>query len=181
MKLFNKEIKLDTFILIDKINDLSIINNLKEDIYKNDEYFHQHTNVIAKHTKFDFLIGNKNFHDFLKSIKKQINLIFKENFVVNEVWANIYNGDDYAKIHHHEGSTAFSGILYLTDGPGPGTYFQEYDMTIEEEAGKFVLFHGHLKHEVKKFKYTKDRLTIAFNFTKVSFFNKDQTVEWINA
>ena len=178
-QLFNKEIKLDTFILIDKINDQTIVDNLKEDIYKNDEYFHQNTNVIAKHSKFKFLVNNKNFHDFLKLIKKQIYIIYKKNFVIDEVWANIYNGEDYTKMHAHQGSSAFSGILYLTDGPGPGTYFPEYNLTIEEEAGKFVLFHGHLKHEVKNFKYTKDRLTVAFNFTKIPFLNKETIVELI--
>jgi hypothetical protein len=179
MQLLNKEIPLHTFILIDKINDQTIIDNIKEDIYKNSEYFHQHTNVIAKHTNFQFLVNNRNFHNFLKSIKKQIHLIFKEDFLINEVWANIYNGDDYARMHHHEGSTAFSGILYLTDGPGPGTYFPQYDLTIEEEAGKFVLFHGNLEHEVKKFKYTKDRLTVAFNFTKLGFLNKNSVVKLV--
>jgi hypothetical protein len=179
MQLFNKEIKLDTFILIDKINDHTIIDNLKEDIYKNDEYFHQPTNVMAKHSEFNFLVNNKNFHNFLKLIKKQIYIIFKKNFIIDEVWANIYNGEDYTKMHDHKGATAFSGILYLTDGPGPGTYFPEYDLTIEEEAGKFVLFHGDLKHEVKKFKYNKDRVTIAFNFTQVAFLNKDRKIEYI--
>jgi hypothetical protein len=31
------------------------------------------------------------------------------------------------------------------------------------------LFHGHLEHEVKKFNYEKDRVTIAFNCVQVGF------------
>jgi len=175
MELLKKNIDLQTFILIDKIEDTLIIDNLKKDVYACTDYFPTYTNVIAKHTQFDYLKGNIHFHNFLKTIKKQIYTVFQENFIVHEVWGNIYNNNDYAKLHSHVGSTAFSGILYLTDGPGPGTYFPQYDLTVAEEAGKFVLFHGHLLHEVKKFNYTKDRVTIAFNFICESHVNLDKT------
>lgn len=173
-EILSKDILLNTFILIDEIKDDLIINNLLKDINENDEYYHKYTNVIGKHTEFYFLNKNKNFHDFLRSIKKQIYSIYKENFIIESSWANIYNKDSYAKVHNHKGSTAFSGILYLTDGPGPGTYFNDYDLTVHEKKGRFVLFHGHLEHEVKKFNYTKDRITIAFNCCATGFENKDQ-------
>jgi len=175
-EILKKNIPLDTFILIDEINDDFILNNLLKDIFENKEYYHMYTKVIGKHTKFNFLNENKNFHNFLKLIKKQIYSIYKENFVIQESWANTYNKNDYANLHDHKGSTAFSGILYLTDGPGPGTYFPEYDLTVREKKGKFVLFHGNLKHEVKKFNYEKDRVTIAFNCSQIGFHNEDQKI-----
>lgn len=178
-KIINKDINIKTFILIDEIKDDDLINNLLKVIYNNNEYHHTQTNVIGKHSKFDFLNNNELFHIFLKKIKKQINLIFKENFIISESWANIYNNDNYALMHNHPGSTAFSGILYLTDGPGPGTYFPEYNLTVEEKKGRFVLFHGNLQHEVKKFKYTKDRVTIAFNFIKIGFLEKDIKIKTV--
>jgi hypothetical protein len=178
-KVLNKKIEIDTFILIDKIEDSVLIDNLLKVIYQNNQFHHTQTYVISKHSKFDFLNNNDFFHLFMKKIKKQINLIFKENFIIQDVWSVIYNNEDHALLHNHIGSTAFSGILYLTDGPGPGTYFPEYDLTIEEEAGKFVLFHGHLKHEVKKFKYVKDRVVIAFNFIKVGFLDEGTQVKII--
>jgi hypothetical protein len=79
-------------------------------------------------------------------------------------------------MHNHKGSTAFSGILYLTDGPGPGTYFPHYDLTVHEKKGRFCLFHGHLQHEVKKFNYTKDRITVAFNFCQVGFEDENEKI-----
>jgi hypothetical protein len=168
-EIIRKDILLNTFILIDEINDDLILNDLLKDILENKINYHKHTNVIGKHTKFNFLNENKNFHNFLKSIKKQIYSIYKLNFIIDSAWANTYNKNDYAKLHNHKGSTAFSGILYLTDGPGPGTYFPQYDLTVHEKKGRFCLFHGHLDHEVKKFDYTKDRITIAFNFNAVGF------------
>lgn len=178
MELLKKQINLNTFILIDKISNNNVIDELLKNIYSNSVYFNSPTSVIAKHSNFDFLIGNKNFHQFLKLIDKQIKIIFQKNFIIEEAWSNIYNGDDYALPHFHRNATAFAGILYLTDGPGPGTYFQDFDLTINEEKGKFVLFSGHLKHEVKKFKYTKDRVTVAFNFKDPPFFDKN--INFIN-
>jgi len=174
-KIHSKDIPLHTFILIDEIDNHLILDNLIKDIYQNNDFF-GHTNVKAKHSQFKFLVDNKNFHDFLHLIKKQIHFIFKDNFVLEDCWSNIYNNDDYAEEHTHTGSNAFSGILYLTDGPGPGTYFKDYDLIVPEKKGRFVLFHGHLKHEVKKFNYTKDRITVAFNCIRVGWISKDQKV-----
>jgi hypothetical protein len=179
IEILRKNIPLDTFILIDEINDDFILNNLLKDILENKEYYHKYTNVIGKHTKFNFLNENKNFHNFLKFIKKQIYSIYKLNFIIEGVWANTYNKNNYAKLHNHKGSTAFSGILYLTDGPGPGTYFPQYDLTVHEKKGRFCLFHGNLDHEVKKFNYTKDRITIAFNCCAVGFLDENVKIKYI--
>jgi len=179
MNLYEKDFLLKTFLLVDEVNDEKIINSLLEDVLKNNIYYHKPTNVVAKHTKFSFLNENENFYNFLKSIKKQIHSIFKSNFRIIEAWANIYNQNDYTRLHHHRQSDAFSGILYLTDSPGPGTYFPEYDLTIHEKKGRFVLFHGYLSHEVKKFNYTKDRITIAFNCGEVGYEDKNTEIKII--
>ena len=136
MEILNKNIPLNTFILIDEINDNLIIDSLLKEINENKKYYHKYTNVIGKHTQFNFLNENKNFHNFLKSIKKQIYCIYKENFIIDSSWANIYNKNDYTKIHDHRGSTAFSGLLYLTDGPGPGTYFEDYVIQQKQSQNK---------------------------------------------
>jgi hypothetical protein len=169
MEFLEKTIDLKTFILIDFIKDIRIVDNLLKEIYSAEEkdFLKYPTNVIAKHTRFDYLKNSENFHKFLKNIDEQIKKICKQSFLIEYVWANIYNGSDsYVKEHAHEDATAFSGILYLTDGPGPGTYFNDYDKLIKEEKGKFVLFHGHLKHSVPKYAYNKDRITISWNFKK---------------
>ena len=171
MRLLKKKIDLNTFILIDKIDDDVLINNLLNEVYsiEKNQWMTTDTNVIAKHSQFSSLINSRNFHIFLKKIKYQMLNVYKFDFNINEVWANIYNKkDDHALPHNHLGATAFCGILYLTDGPGPGTYFEDYNETIFEEKGKFVLFDSHLKHSVSKFNYTKDRVTIAWNFTRLS-------------
>jgi hypothetical protein len=169
MELLKRTIDLKTFILIDFIKDFKIVDNLLEEIHsaKEKDFLKHPSNVVAKHTRFNYLSESKNFHKFLISIDEQIKLICKQSFLIEFAWANIYNGSDtYVREHTHEDATAFSGILYLTDGPGPGTYFNDYDKLIKEEKGKFVLFHGHLKHSVPKYVYNKDRITISWNFKK---------------
>ena len=56
--------------------------------------------------------------------------------------------------------------MYLTEG-GPGTYFKEYDLLIEEEIGKYILFHPFLKHKVEKIKNNIERVTVAFNMNQL--------------
>jgi hypothetical protein len=167
-KLYEKDIVRNTSILVDEINDYQLIDNLIVDIKKAVEIdpHKELTNVIGQHTQFNALTENPNFINFIKLIKKQIFYFYrKKEFRMKEVWGNIYsNNDHYTKMHCHGESSAFCGILYCTDGPGPGTYFNDYDLTIEEKKGRFVLFHPMLFHEVKKFDYKKERITIAWNF-----------------
>jgi len=167
-EIFNKKIELNTFILINEINDFELIDKLiidvKEGVKKSK--INRKTNVKGEHTEFDYLILNLNFHKFLKLIQPSIYKIYQKNFVVKNVWGNIYKENDYAQIHSHPDSV-FCGILYCTDGPGPGTYFNQYDLNIKEKKGKFVLFHQSLLHEVKPFNYKKERITIAWNFNAV--------------
>lgn len=172
-KLIQKKIELETYILIGQINDLSLIDNLILEVRKGVEKstVSRKTNVKGKHTEFKYLVSNKDFHNFLKIIQPSIFKIYKRNFIIKEVWGNIYSNKDYAVSHTHDDS-AFCGILYCTDGPGPGTYFKQYDLNIEEKKGRFVLFHPVLEHEVKPYDYKNERITIAWNFSEVK--------DWVN-
>lgn len=166
-KIIKKKIELETYILIDEILDYDLIDKLIEDVKKGIELSNvsRQTSVKGEHTEFNYLVSNSNFHKFLKIIQPSIYKIFQENFVIKEVWGNIYkNENDYALSHSHDNS-AFCGILYCTNGPGPGTYFSQYDLTIEEKKGRFVLFHPKLLHEVKPYPLKNERITIAWNFS----------------
>jgi hypothetical protein len=164
--LFEKNISKNSFILIADINENELIDNLimegREKLKTNKSVT---TNVVASHTGFHSMRESPNFHLFLKKIHKYIKKIYFRNFEIREVWANFYSkpNSDYAKMHAHD-ANAFSGILYCTDGPGPGTYFPQYDLNIKEKKGRFVLFSEDLLHEVKPYNYEKERITIAFNF-----------------
>ena len=166
-EIFNKKIELDTFILINEINNFNLIDQLIEDVKEGikTSSVSRKTNVRAEHTEFNFFLKNNKFHQFLKIIQPSIFKIFKKNFSIRDAWGNIYkNINDFARPHTHE-VTAFSGLLYCTDGPGPGTYFEQYDLLIKEKKGRFVLFHPKLIHEVKPYNYKEERITIAFNLS----------------
>lgn len=167
--LFKKNIELETYILINEINDFNLIDKLILDVKEGikTSKVSRKTNVKGEHTEFNYLVENSNFHKFLKIIQPSIYKIYKQNFILKEVWGNIYNKNDYAEPHTHEDS-GFCGILYCTDGPGPGTYFNQYDLNIEEKKGRFVLFHPKLCHEVKPYIYNEERITIAWNFSAAS-------------
>lgn len=176
--IFNKSIELNTFILINEINDNELIDKLILNVKKKikDSRISGKTNVKAEHSEFNSLTQDPYFHKFLKIIQPFIYKIYQKNFVVSDVWGNIYSNENhYAVEHNHIGTSAFSGILYCTDGPGPGTYFHEYDLIVSEKKGRFVLFTPELMHSVSKFNYMTERITIAFNFNEQKKFDTAPT------
>jgi hypothetical protein len=166
-----KEITFDGYLLTGKINNSNIIENLKNYIRNNkDEKLSYKTNVKAHFTGWHSLIENIDFINFLKSIEKYIKIIYPSNFIISSAWGNVLKKGDEVLPHRHSEMTAFCGILYLTDG-GPGTFFNEYNTTIKEEAGKFLLFHPRLIHSVEKIKEDMERITVAFNMNEIKDWN----------
>lgn len=175
-----KEIKKETFILIGKINDQIIINNLINFIKNNkDENLSYKTNVKGCMTSFESLLNNIDFQNFLISIKNEINVIYNKNFKVTNAWGNILKIGDEVLEHGHKGSTAFCGLLYLSND-GPGTYFKEYDLLIKEEIGKFVLFNPMLLHSVSKIDKDIERITVSFNCVEIREWDNNSNLKWVN-
>lgn len=170
MKVINKKIKKEVFMLEGIFKDIKLINNLKNKIIQETNTNEiQQRNVLGKSTNYQFFINDADFITFIKSIKNEINKIYPFSFIIREAWGNVYNKNDYANEHTHIDTTAFCGIFYLSD-KGPGTYFPELKITIKEKIGKFVLFSPILKHSVKKCK--SNRITLAFNM--------DECKPWID-
>ncbi len=176
-EIFNKKIEIDTYILVGEIYNFDLIDSLIKDVREGvkTSKICRKTNVKGENTEFNYLVSNPSFHKFLKIIQPSIYKIYKRNFIIKNVWGNIYKENDFTEVHTHDDS-GFCGILYCTDGPGPGTYFNQYDLLVKEKKGRFVLFHPDLFHEVKPFDYKSDRITIAWNFSKV-----DNYGEYTNA
>jgi hypothetical protein len=175
-----KEIIKETYILTGKINNKDIIDNLTSFVKNNiDKELSYKTNVKAHFTGFKSLIENKDFINFLKEIQPQIKIVYQENFIISEAWGNLCKIGEEVIEHTHKGVSGFCGILYLTDG-GPGTYFKEYDLLIQEEIGKFILFHPLLNHSVKKIENNIERITVAFNMEQFKNWEKDTNLIWVN-
>lgn len=176
-----KDISLETFILIGKIHDEKIINNLINFIKNNkDTNLSTKTHVKGHFTGFKSLVENENFINFLKIIQPNIQIIFQNNFLIEDAWGNICKINEEVTEHNHAGINAFCGILYLTEN-GPGTYFKEYDLLIKEEIGKYVLFHPILKHSVEKIKNNIERISVAFNVNELNPWDNDlKKIKWVN-
>ena len=172
------KIKKDVFILTSKINNRSLLNKLKEYVIeKSSILFSKNSNVHSSRTDFKALINNEEFFGFLKESKDIIHNAWKHDFVVHDAWGCVYREpNDFCIKHNHLGTTAFSGILYLTDH-GPGTYFPELDLTVKEEIGKFVIFDPILYHEVPKYRYTKERVIVAFNCDEHQYLMNKKTTK----
>jgi hypothetical protein len=163
-----KDVSVKTFLLVGEIKEDKILNNLINFIKENtDESLSYKTHVKGHFTGFNKLNLNEDFLNFIKLIEKNIKIICKSNFFIKDAWGNICINNEEITEHNHNGVSAFCGILYLTDG-GPGTYFKEYDLTIEEKIGRYVLFHPMLLHSVKKIEKNLERITVAFNMNEIS-------------
>jgi len=174
-----KDIIKETFLLTGKIDDKETINNLKDFVRNNkDENLSYKTNVKGHFTGFQSLINNSYFINFLKIIQPQISIIFSKNFMIKEAWGNILKKGEEVLEHLHD-NTAFCGLLYLSD-TGPGTYFKEYNLTVSEEIGKYVLFSPLLLHSVKKIETDIERITIAFNMGNIKDWDNLSNIEFIN-
>ena len=175
-----RDITSEVYLLIGEINDQNIISKLIDDVEqnKNDKLSYL-THVKGHFTGFESLILNNNFHDFLKLIQPCIWAVYKHNFIIKEAWGNIITKGEEVTEHSHRTISAFCGILYLTEG-GPGTYFKEYDLTIEEKIGRYVLFHPMLKHSVRKIEDNIKRITIAFNMENINPWNEPSKITYIN-
>jgi hypothetical protein len=102
-------------------------------------------------------------------IRQELSFICHKSFVINEAWGNICKKGDEVLEHNHRGTTSFCGILYLTEN-GPGTFFKDLNINVDEKIGKFVLFHPILFHQVKKIENDIERITVAFNMNEVDDF-----------
>jgi hypothetical protein len=171
-----KNINLETFLLIGQIDNLNLINNLKQKVkeYTKNSDLNYKTNVKGLFSGFNSLNKDKDFEDFIILIGKSIKLICQSNFRIIDSWGNILKLNDEVISHNHIETSLFCGILYLTEG-GPGTYFDEYNTTVEEKIGRFVLFSPILKHSVKKIDKNIERITVAFNMGTVKFWDEDKT------
>ncbi len=175
-----KEILKKTYILTGKINNKQLIKNLITFVKNNkDENLSYKTNVKGHFTGFKSLIQNEDFINFLKIIQENIQIIYKDNFIIHDAWGNICKIGEEVIEHDHRGITGFCGILYLTEG-GPGTYFEEYDFLVKEEIGKYILFDPLLKHYVKKIENDIERITIAFNMQPLKEWGNYSQVTWVN-
>jgi hypothetical protein len=182
-EIIRKKIEIDTYVLVDEINNFELIDELIQDVKEGVKTSNvsRKTNVTGEHTEFNYLVPNGKFHKFLRIIQPSIYKIYKHNFLIKEAWGNIYKSkNDFAKPHTHDVS-AFCGILYCTDGPGPGTYFSQYDLLIKEKKGRFVLFHPKLLHEVKPYPLEKERITIAWNFGVTRPWDDNSNVHFIRS
>lgn len=175
-----KDISLETFILTGKIDNKEIINNLISFIKntKDIELSHK-THVKGHFTGFKSLIENIYFHNFLKIIQPYLKTVYSQNFVIQDAWGNICKQNEEVVEHDHRHVSAFCGILYLSND-GPGTYFKQCDLLINEEVGKFVLFHPILKHSVKKIEKNIERITVAFNMAEVKNWEDTSNTIWVN-
>jgi hypothetical protein len=149
-------------IIEHQLDDLSFVDNFKTLIDNNISDWSYKTNVKGKMTNIDFFCKNDILRNIFTKCNEHLKYFSKNTIGLIEAWGNILEGDEEVIPHIHYGSKV-CGILYLTEG-GPGTYFEQFNKTVEEKIGKIVFFSPEAKHGVVKSNLNNKRYTLAFNF-----------------
>ena len=81
-----------------------------------------------------------------------------------DIWTNFsYKGDDNPT-HNHCGF--LSGVIYYKNHGHP-TFFDEYGIAYGGDNGTMVMFPSQVWHHVEEQKSSKERITLAFNISKI--------------
>ena len=119
-----------------QFKDLNFVNILKKEIDNNVGELDYKTNIKGQMTKFDAFVSNDLLLNLLRECLYFSNVLNINDSRLTEAWGNILKKGGEVKAHTHN-PAVISGILYLTEG-GPGTYFPEFNKTVEEKIGKIV-------------------------------------------
>tara|TARA_E500000305_G_C3910226_1_gene183019 strand:- start:217 stop:705 length:489 start_codon:yes stop_codon:yes gene_type:complete len=105
----------------------------------------------------------------LKNLKKQVtDILDKNNLLLDNSWAQLYNSNNKHTIHNHYGS-AYSGIIYINGlEPSPTVFydslFNPYYHNFKKNT--LIMFPSMIPHQVENLKIDEQRLVISFNTKK---------------
>lgn len=187
MEKIAKEILFETSIFKFQIklqNKEEIIKIIKNKYSKNPYLMPKYWNCNI-HSSFTKKGGDYFLNDISHVIMKKFNLI-KENFDINygnylikNIWYNVYDKNQYQEIHDH-GDSFYSGVYYLKISKcHNGTIFcnpnhlinfskveknEKFVKSIDIEEEDLIFFPSYLRHGVLPSKECEDlRITISFN------------------
>jgi len=162
------------FLIEYQLKNLNFVDFLKKEIKNKVGSMDYKTNVRGEMTAFNEFINNEILINILRECIEVTNVLNIPKSFLKDAWGNILKKGGSVHPHTHPKST-ISGVLYLTEN-GPGTYFPDFNKTIDEKIGKVVLFGGNVLHSVPVYNGSKDRYTIAFNFQEIVPWQKEKLI-----
>ena len=152
--------------IIENFNPNYLIKKIDENISEKLSY---NTYVKNQMTDFKTFIYDVEIHQLLERFTNLFNLHL--NFgplELQDCWGT--KSCEFVETSQHEHGLGVSGIIYLTEG-GPGTFYPQFNLNVDEKIGKIVFFDSRTLHEVKKTKITNPRYVLSFNFKKIHEWN----------
>jgi uncharacterized protein (TIGR02466 family) len=150
-------------------------------------------NWISKNTYNTYgtynLINIKEFNNLNEWIFEQIKnysnkLGYKNNFICDESWFNIYNKNDFQEFHTH--SKHSLSAIYFLNSPKEGAARTFFESPIKEESqdplcdynnpllfkkvhyypkpGRLIIFRSNISHCVERHESNELRISLAYNF-----------------
>jgi len=158
--------------MLKDFNPKPLIEKIKLNVNKELSY---KTNVRNQMTDWQCFSKDHTMSSIFANMHYLVGILKLPNLQLESCWGT-WSSKSVETFQHKHSPSSISGILYLTEG-GPGTYFPELNLTVKEEVGKFVIFDPMLYHEVPKYKYTKERVVVAFNCDEHQFLMNSKTTK----
>jgi len=150
--------------ILENLNLNYFIKKIDENISDKLSY---NTNVKNQMTDFLSFIHDIEIHQILKRYVNLFNVYLNLGpMKLEDCWGT--KSCEFVETTRHDHGLGVSGILFLTEG-GPGTFFPQFNLNIDEKIGKIVFFDSRALHEVKKTKITNPRYLLSFNFKRINF------------
>jgi hypothetical protein len=154
--------------VIHGLNNLSITNSIKENIFKVD------SNVYADRTDWNFHEKSKEIFDISEHVTKVCSEISKQEFYLNlnyqvkNCWGIIYKKNNYAQEHDHFPVT-FACVIYIKININSSPIiFERGKLVIQPKNNSVLIFPGILSHTVPVSNDNDERVVLAFNVNDIN-------------
>ena len=107
-----------------------------------------------------------------KELKELQTFVEKEipEYTLQSLWFNLNGYGDYNLMHkHHKEKDAVSGVYYIeVPDENMGKIYFETGEEYEPKENRLLLFPADLRHGVRKNQSHKRRISLAFNYTRIT-------------
>tara|TARA_R110000796_G_C14319645_1_gene407666 strand:- start:94 stop:615 length:522 start_codon:yes stop_codon:yes gene_type:complete len=167
---YQKKVKKDFFFTegIIELDEIYFIEKIKKGVEDKDNLNFK-TNINGLMTSWEYFLQDKFFLDIInKFIIYVDNNNELPNYRLSAAWGFGLKKGDFTKIHDHK-SCVWSGVLYFNDHKQT-LDFDEINVKVKPEKGKFALFSSFLKHKSSEHFENNTKWGISFNFKEIKTF-----------
>ena len=167
---YQKKVKKDFFFTegIIELDEVYFIEKIKKGVEEKNNLSCK-TNIMGLMTSWEYFLQDMYFLDIINKFIIHVDDNNElPNYHLSAAWGFGLKKGDFTKIHDHK-SSVWSGVIYFNDH-NQTLDFDEINVKVKPEKGKFALFSSFLKHKSCKHFENNTKWGISFNFKENKIF-----------